>query len=70
MECVTVNWLTFDTDAQPGSVCLLCIALDVLPDKAVLSFIQDGEKLCSHWRRKQEEKEKCELNLGRIQISH
>lgn len=44
---------TFNTDAQPGSVCLLCIALDVLPNESILSFIQNGEKLCSHWNRKQ-----------------
>lgn len=46
------EFLTFGVKVhtQPGSVGLLLVALDVLPHKAILCFIQDREQLATHWR--------------------
>lgn len=69
-DCLMQCGWTFHTDAQPSSMCLLCIALDVFPHESILRLIQDREKFSSHCKRQKRENNTRTLNKRQMGIDN
>lgn len=61
---------TFHADAQPGSMGLFGVALDVFPYKCVLRLIQDGEKFSPRLSEEQKEEGNERRNVSGDTLLH